>query len=174
MMVVVSIISIVVGATGIGISLASSRDAEQGGRAVDIALSNARLSAMSRADSYEVRITKDRVMEVFYNGAFQRVTPAIPGRVLVNIDIPSLVADHPDPHEVRLLFNKASGRVEKVSIYDSAGGLLDEYTHASTPRIPTVVRLRVTNDRNAAKVSTIVLITNTGRQYILYGQDAMP
>jgi type II secretory pathway pseudopilin PulG len=179
---VLSIIGIVIGTAGIGISLASSRDAEQGGRAVDIAIANARLGAMSKTDRYEVRIvaTNTATGERGSIGvkiddslpdapaSFARTSPTLPSRVNVEITIPDAGFATPNPAEVRILFSKASGRVQRLRLYSSSGTLIREYTAATTPRLPNVLRIRVINPRGD-KASTVVLITNTGRQYMEYG-----
>jgi prepilin-type N-terminal cleavage/methylation domain-containing protein len=168
MIVVLSVIAIMIGTTGVGISLANSRDAEQGGRAVDVAIANARLGAMSRTSPHEVQIkAATREINVNITGTTAAPvwgpasSPAIPSRTNVRIEIPGIT----NVTEVIIYFNRATGRVQKLDV--TAGGSVTTYT-AGSASFPNTVRIHVTNDRNT-KRATVVLVTNTGRQYMEYG-----
>jgi prepilin-type N-terminal cleavage/methylation domain-containing protein len=175
-MVVVSIIGLLVGTAGVGLSLANSRDAEQGGRSVDIAISNARMSAMSRTASYEILIdSTNRAIEVDSGNGFFGASPRIPSRVNVENEIIYRDVDAGGaptditvrPKVIIITFNKATGSVASIKRGDTKAAAIADASPITTA---SIVRVRVENDRQT-KLSTVVLVASTGRQFITYGTE---
>jgi prepilin-type N-terminal cleavage/methylation domain-containing protein len=165
-LIAIAIIAIMMGMAGIGLSLANSRDTDQGARTIEQALGNARLDAMSKTGTFEVTI--DRVSnEVSINRPSGVSTLKLPGRTAVTFEPnTSFVTAGDDPEQIRVVFDKSTGRVQSVSTVETVGDPPVKVEIGGKP--PAVLRIEIFN-QNRSKVAQVLLIASTGKYFIRYG-----
>ncbi len=143
LLVVLAIMTVLVGGAGIGISLASSRDAQQSAKTIDNALAMARLCAMSREGDFTLEIDlQNNKLNIAGEG-----DDTLPGKVEISVPGSGSV------NVLQVKFDKSTGKVSQI--------LLD-----GTPYGDGVLRIKSENPNG--KVATVVLVVNTGKHFIEY------
>lgn len=151
-LVVVAISSIMVGITANSISLAFSRDAERCARTIDVALESVRMSSMSQKGTFTLeidRVNNQLITHSAVNGTTSTVSENLQSQVTVSF--PDI-----DAESLKITFYKSSGKVKSVINQDNSA-VQDK-----------LIRIKCTNG-SGSKVATVVLIRNTGRHYVEYG-----
>lgn len=139
----IAILAIITGATGIGISLASSRDSEKAAKQINAALENSRLCAMSRSGDFTLTIDlSNNEMTVLNEG-----TEELPANVDIRVQGVSGAGS------VQVQFDKSTGRVQQILVDGTA------YTDGV---------LRITSENQNGKRATVVLVAGTGKHYVDY------
>ncbi len=143
LLVVLAIMAVMIGSAGIGISLASSRDAQKSAKTIDNALAMSRLCAMSREGEFVLKIDlPNHKLEVMGEGE-----EALPGKVDISVQGISTV------NELQIKFDKSTGKVSQI--------LTDGIPYADGV-------LKITSENPNGKVATVVLVTNTGKHFVEY------
>ena len=143
LLVVLAIMTILIGGAGVGISLASSRDAQKSAKTIDNALAMSRLCAMSREGDFMLEIDlQNHKLEVMGEGE-----EALPGKVDISVQGISSV------NVLQIKFDKSTGKVSQI--------LTDGAAYADGV-------LKITSENPNGKVATVVLVTNTGKHFVEY------
>ncbi len=152
-LVVLAILVIAVGGASIGISLASSRNAEKCAREINDGLENARMLSLSRAGDYELTIDCSTRAMVLHNeppGTDPDSTKNLQRRV--NITLESEEEDLSSATSITVTFDKSTGKVKTITIDGSA--------YAGD-----IIRIHTANEEGTRQAD-VVLIRNTGKHYV--------
>ncbi|MDR0220430.1 MAG: prepilin-type N-terminal cleavage/methylation domain-containing protein [Lachnospiraceae bacterium] len=175
LMIVISILAIMTGMAGFGLSLANSRDTDQGARTIELALASARQDAASKQGDYVVtidRVNKMVTVERIVAGTapVTMLTRTLPARTEISFKDPvnALVATEPD--KVSISFDKSSGRLKTKpgsgGVVLAAAGVADDDISEDV----RAFRIEVANP-SRSKVATVVVVANTGKTLIEYGDN---
>lgn len=151
LLVVIAILSIVVGMASIGISLASSRNAEKSAKVINDALEFARMNAMSKKGEF--------TLEIDFSGHFLTVNSSESGEVKreqLPQNVTVTVKEDTSQNNVSVQFDKSTGKVISIKYSDGAEKAND------------ISVLHITSDNNNGKEASVVLVTNTGKHYVDY------
>lgn len=151
LLVVIAILSIAVGMAGVGISLASSRNAEKSAKVINDALEFARMNAMAKKGEF--------TLEIDFLGHFLVVNSSESGEVKreqLPQNVTITVKEDTSQNKVSVQFDKTTGKV--ISIKYSDG----------TEKADNISVLHITSDNNNGKVASVVLVTNTGKHFVDY------
>lgn len=144
-LVVVAIMSIAVGGSGLGLSLAYSRDAEKCAKTIDAALENTRMLSMSQKGIFTMEIDLENNM--LYIHSSESSDPIEEEQLQQRVEI-SVPADA-SATSVTVQFDKSTGKV--LSMSGEADGVL-----------------RIVSENNNGKRATVVLVKGTGKHYVEY------
>lgn len=144
-LIVVAIMSIMVGASSIGLSLAYSRDAEKCAKTINAALENARMMSMSQKGNYTMEL--DMENNILYIRSSESATPVVTEDLQSRVDI--FVPTDASATSVTVQFDKSTGKVLAMS--SESDGVL-----------------RITSENNNGKRATVVLVKGTGKHYVEY------
>ena len=144
LLVVVAILSIAVGAVGISISLAYSRDAEKCAKSINAALENTRMLSLSEKGKFTMtldmvnnRITIDNseTGNVHTEELQKKVKIYVPGKETLT--------------GISVRFDKSTGKVVVMDAEEN--GIL-----------------RITSENNTGKKASVILVKGTGKHYVEY------
>lgn len=144
-LIVVAIMSIAVGGSGVGLSLAYSRDAEKCAKTIDAALENTRMLSMSRKGTFTMEI--DLENNILYIRSSESSDPVEEEQLQRRVEI-SVPADA-SATSVTVQFDKSTGKV--LSMSGESDGVL-----------------RITSENSNGKRATVVLVKGTGKHYVEY------
>lgn len=145
LLVVVAIMSIVVGASGVGLSLAYSRDAEKCAKTINAALENTRMMSMSQKGNFVMEIDLENNM--LYIKSTEASDPVEEEQLQKRVKV--YVPADASATSVSVQFDKSTGKV--LSMSGESGGVL-----------------RITSENNSGKKATVVLVKGTGKHYVEY------
>lgn len=144
LLVVVAILSIAVGAAGISISLAYSRDAEKCAKTINAALENTRMLSLSEKGKFTMTLDMENNQITIDNSETGNVHTE---NLQKNVKI--YVPGHEGTTSVSVRFDKSTGKV--VSMDGEENGIL-----------------RITSENNSGKKASVVLVKGTGKHYVEY------
>lgn len=144
-LIVVAIMSIAVGGSGVGLSLAYSRDAEKCAKTIDAALENTRMLSMSQKGTFTMEI--DLENNILYIRSSESSDPVEEEQLQRRVEI-SVPADA-SATSVTVQFDKSTGKV--LSMSGESDGVL-----------------RITSENSNGKRATVVLVKGTGKHYVEY------
>ncbi|MBQ8598368.1 MAG: type II secretion system protein [Lachnospiraceae bacterium] len=144
-LIVVAIMSLAVGGSGVGLSLAYSRDAEKCAKTIDAALENTRMLSMSQKGTFTMEI--DLENNILYIRSSESSDPIEEEQLQRRVEI-SVPADA-SLTSVTVQFDKSTGKV--LSMSGESDGVL-----------------RITSENSNGKRATVVLVKGTGKHYVEY------
>lgn len=144
-LIVVAIMSIAVGGSGVGLSLAYSRDAEKCAKTINAALENTRMLSMSQKGNFTMEI--DLENNILYIRNSEASDPIEEEQLQRRVEI-SVPADA-SLTSVTVQFDKSTGKV--LSMSGESDGVL-----------------RITSENSNGKRATVVLVKGTGKHYVEY------
>lgn len=142
-LVVVAIMSIAVGAAGISISLAYSRDAEKCAKTINTALENTRMLSMSEKGIFTMELDMNNNMLYIRQDGTVVQSENLQRRVSIS------TPDSAGTETAVIQFDKSTGKV--LSMSPEKEGIL-----------------RITSENNNGKRATVVLVKGTGKHYVEY------
>lgn len=144
LLVVVAILSIVVGAAGISISLAYSRDAEKCAKSINAALENTRMLSLSEKGKFTMTLDMENNQITIDNSETGNVhTESLQKNVKI------YVPGQEGTTSVSVRFDKSTGKVAAMD--GEENGIL-----------------RITSENNSGKKASVVLVKGTGKHYVEY------
>lgn len=171
LIVTISIMSVLVGVSSIGLSLAFSRDASQCATKLNDAIYSLRMDSMSKTGAYYMEIKKSgsdfvavvndgtsdvRTEKLSENGRIKSIECHLDdgsGTAIASVDIT-------DANTVKIEFNKSKGNVEKLNGFGfSADGSVSG-TYAEG-----VIVFDISQSRGT-RTSTVSLVTSTGKHKV--------
>lgn len=154
LLLVIAIISIAVGMTGIGISLVFSRDSEKCAKTIEGALATAKMSSMAQKGIFTMKIdAPGHSVEVHSSESGIILEEALQSRVTVSFEVIGGTADLSGAEDLSVIFDKSTGKVKAVS---SGGSSVDG----------TVFKIHCENE--SGKRASTVLVAATGKYYVEY------
>lgn len=155
LIVVIAIMSIMLGMTGIGISLMFSRDAEKCAVEIEGGLDKVRAYSMSKPGIWYLEVKQDPTDENVYMTIYRDEGNAgATYKVYEKVNLGSRAVIIPE--KVEIWFNNASGAVKKVVVNDV---LLDLTAN-------DITKIEVQNSGNENKKKTVNLVHITGKHFI--------
>lgn len=144
LLVVVAILSIAVGAAGISISLAYSRDAEKCAKSINAALENTRMLSLSEKGKFTMTLNMENNQITIDNSETGNVhTESLQKNVKI------YVPGQEGTTSVSVRFDKSTGKVAAMD--GEENGIL-----------------RITSENNSGKKASVVLVKGTGKHYVEY------
>lgn len=144
LLVVVAILSIAVGAAGISISLAYSRDAEKCAKSINAALENTRMLSLSEKGKFTMTLDMENNQITIDNSETGNVhTESLQKNVKI------YVPGQEGTTSVSVRFDKSTGKVAAMD--GEENGIL-----------------RITSENNSGKKASVVLVKGTGKHYVEY------
>lgn len=154
LLLVIAIISIAVGISGIGISLVFSRDCEKCAKTIDGELATAKMNAMAQKGTFIMTIDAlGHSVEVNSSERGTILKETVQSRVTVSFEAIGGTTDLSSAEEISIEFDKSTGKVKTVS---SGGATADG----------TIFKIHCVNDNG--KKATTVLVVATGKHYVEY------
>lgn len=144
LLVVVAILSIAVGAAGISISLAYSRDAEKCAKSINAALENTRMLSLSEKGKFTMTLDMENNQITIDNSETGNLhTESLQKNVKI------YVPGQEGTTSVSVRFDKSTGKVAAMD--GEENGIL-----------------RITSENNSGKKASVVLVKGTGKHYVEY------
>lgn len=152
-LIVVAILSVVVGMSGISISLLYSRDAERAAKSMNTMLEQSRMYCMSREGDFTFGMdTENSECSILPDGSVEE----LPTRVTYTLASEGSY-DISTNKRVEISFDKSTGRVDGISVDGTALNVKD------------VSLIEMQAENTGGKRATVVLVVATGKHYVEYG-----
>lgn len=160
LLVVVAILSIAIGVTGIAVSFAGSKNTERCAKLVDDALESTRMNSLAREGvcALELDTTANTITSLVLDTVTGTMVPEgdavlLPQRVTLTLESVGAF-DLAASDVLRIQFDKSTGRVARI---EADGGTV------------SVNLVRIHSEDASGKRVTVVLVTATGKHMIEYG-----
>lgn len=154
LLVVVAILSVVVGGTGISIALAYSRDAEKCAKSINAAIENTRMLSMSQKGTFEMTLDMEQntitINNTVKNDDGTSAESEYSSENLQN-RVKIYVPGDDSIKSIKVRFDKSSGKVVEMTGDTDDDGVLT-----------------ITSENNNGKKASVVLVKNTGKHYVSY------